>query len=182
MLMDSIFSTFFQRSLPKGNAHRIKRSSIKKKVLIPFIVFVILMIAVNSILVINSLKYNDTYNNLISNITEANSISGVLKKPLDAELYNILAGKLKFKDGKQFKIIKNANQKLYKIELNITSDDSSIKFELVKRTMTSIEELVTKFGKQIDEGKSINENTKLLEDIRYATTLLEGNIQDYINC
>ena len=59
----------------------------------------------NVFVVIQMLNYSRQYDAIITNITTANSISGSIKPDIDNEMYNIVAGKTEFSEGKQYQII-----------------------------------------------------------------------------
>ena len=79
--------------------------SIRSKILISFLTVIALMVAVNSMMLLNVYRYNRQYDAIITNITTANSINGYIKPAIDTEMWNVVAGKTEFEDGKQYEII-----------------------------------------------------------------------------
>ena len=116
------------------------------------------MVAVNSMMILNVYRYNRQYDAIITNITTANSINGFIKPAIDTEMWNIVAGKTEFEDGKQYEIINQANEQIESMMANTDSDKSKIKMEVILRTMNTLTGYVDKMGAQIEQGSRVAEN------------------------
>ncbi len=57
---------------------------------------------INAVLLVQMLNYSHQYDAIINNITTANSISGNIKPDIDTAMWNIVAGKTAFSQGKQY--------------------------------------------------------------------------------
>ena len=75
--------------------------SIRVKILFSLCIVILLMGSANVFVVIQMLNYSRQYDAIITNITTANSINGRIKPDIDNEMYNIVAGKTLFNEGKQ---------------------------------------------------------------------------------
>lgn len=154
--------------------------SIRAKILFSSLVVIFLMVAVNTIVILNVLQFNRKYDAIITNITTANSINGFIKPAIDTEMWNIVAGKTEFAEGKQYDIIAQVNERLASMMENATSDRSRIKLEVVRRTMNTLTSYVDKMGEQIAQGSRVAENELILENIRGVSDVVEESIQDYM--
>ena len=154
--------------------------SIRAKILLSSLTVIFLMVAVNTIMILNLLQFNRTYDAIITNITTANSINGFIKPAIDTEMWNIVAGKTEFAAGKQYTIINQANEQIASMTANATSDRSRIKLEVVRRTMDTLTRYVDKMGEQIAQGSRVAENEQVLENIRGVSDVVEQSIQDYM--
>jgi two-component system sensor histidine kinase YesM len=154
--------------------------SIRAKILISFLVVIFLLIAVNTMMILNVLRFNRQYDVIITNITTANNLNGFIKPAIDTEMWNIVAGKTEFKDGKQYEIINQANAQIESMIANIDSDKSKIKLEVILRTMDTLTRYVDKMGMQIDQGSRVDDNELVLENIRGVSDVVEESIQDYM--
>ncbi len=154
--------------------------TIRSKIILSFAVVILMMGCLNIVLMFSSLKYNDQYNTIVTNITEANSINGIVKKSIDSEMYNIIAGKIDFDDGKQYEIINNVNDNIMSIMQNVSSKESRMRLDVTLRTMKTLKHYVDEVGKQIKQKAKVAENEKVLENIRQVSSLVEKDIQEFI--
>jgi two-component system sensor histidine kinase YesM len=154
--------------------------SIRAKILISFLMVIFLMVAVNTMMILNMLRFNRQYDVIITNITTANSLNGFIKPAIDTEMWNIVAGKTEFKDGRQYEIIEQANSQIESMITNTDSDKSRIKLEVIRRTMDTLTRYVDKMGMQIETGSRVADNQLVLENIRGVSDVVEESIQDYM--
>jgi len=154
--------------------------SIRSKIILSFAVIIILIISLNIMLLLSSLKYNEQYNKIVTNITNANSINGIVKENIDSEMWKIVAGKIRFEDGNQYMIIDQVNNNISKIMNNVSSQDTKTKLIVILRTMTTLKHYVDVMGEQIKEKMPVAQNEKTLEDIRGVSSLVESGIQDFM--
>jgi two-component system sensor histidine kinase YesM len=115
---------------------------------------------------LNVYRYNRQYDAIITNITTANSINGFIKPAIDTEMWNIVAGKKEFENGKQYEIIDQVNTQIESMIVNTDSDKSKIKLEVILRTINTLTSYVDKMGQQIEQGSRVAENELVLENIR----------------
>lgn len=162
------------------NKRRIISLSIRSRIILAFIIVIILMSILNFSLLISSLKYNEQYDTIVSNITTANSINGVVKTRIDSEMWDIVAGKIKFEDGKQYEIINEINSNILGIMKNVRSQENKTRLDVTLRTMQTLKKYVDQIGTQIKDKKPVEENEKTLEEIRGVSSLVEDNIQEFI--
>jgi len=154
--------------------------SIRSKILISFFTVILLMVAVNSMMLLNVYRFNRQYDAIITNITTANNLNGFIKPAIDAEMWNIVAGKTEFEDGKQYEIIAQVNDQIEWMTTNTDSDKSKIKLEVIRRTMNTLTNYVDKMGEQIKAGSRVAENEAVLENIRGVSEVAEASVQDYM--
>ncbi len=154
--------------------------SIRAKILIAFFTVIFLLVAVNSLMILNVYRFNRQYDAIITNITTANSINGFVKPAIDTEMWDIVAGKTEFEDGKQYEIIDQVNTQIESMMINTDSDKSKIKLEVILRTMSTLTGYVNKMGDQIKQGSRVAENELVLENIRGVSDVVEDSIQEYM--
>jgi two-component system sensor histidine kinase YesM len=154
--------------------------SIRAKILLALCSVILMMGTTNALLMLRVLYYNRQYDAIITNITTANSISGYIKPAIDTEMWNIVAGKTEFKDGKQYEIINDVNSKLRWMMDNTNSDEARIKLEVILRTMNTLTHYVDLMGEQIERKSRVAENEQVLENIRGVSSVVEEVIQDYV--
>jgi two-component system, sensor histidine kinase YesM len=125
------------------------------------------------------LSYSRQYDAIITNITTANSISGSIKPDIDNEMWKIVAGKIKFSEGKQYEIWKRQCKVRWMME-NTDSQRARVKLDLILRTLQSLEEYVDQMGERIAQNSTAAENEAVLENIRFATSVMEEVVQNYV--
>ncbi len=133
----------------------------------------------NALLVAQVLNYSSQYDAIITNITTANSISGNIKPDIDTEMWRIVSGTVEFKQGQQYKIINSVNNKLQLMTANTDSPTARIKLEGIRRTMQTLTQYVDRMGVQIENKSTAADNDALLENIRFASSVVEEVVQDY---
>ena len=154
--------------------------SIRVKILLSLCIVILLMGTANVLVVIQMLNYSRQYDAIITNITTANSISGSIKLDIDNEMWNIVAGKILFSQGKQYQIINTVNSKVHGMMENTDSSEAKIKLDVILRTMQTLSQEVDKMGSQIAKNSTQADNQAVLEDIRFVTGVVENVVQDYV--
>ena len=153
--------------------------SIRAKILVSLCIVILIMGTANAMLVSQVLNYSRQYDAIITNITTANSISGNIKPDIDTEIWKIVAGNVEFKDGKQYELLQDVNDKLSLMMANTDSPKARIKLEGIRRTMQTLTDYVNQMGTQIANKSTASENEALLEKIRFTTGVVEEVVQDY---
>lgn len=154
--------------------------SIRAKLLISFFTVIVLIVAVNSMMILNIIRFNRQYDAIINNITTANSINGFIKPAIDTEMWNIVAGKIEFEHGNQYEIIEQVNAQIDSMIANTDSDKSKIKLDVIRRTMGTLINYVDKMGEQISNNSRVAENELVLENIHGVSEVVEDSVQDYM--
>ncbi|KPL90220.1 hypothetical protein SE18_08205 [Herpetosiphon geysericola] len=140
---------------------------------------VILMSVPYIFLIVPGLEYKTQYDGLIQNITTANSINGYIKPSIDAELWEIIAGKKPFAQGNQYAILSDVDHRIEQMIDNSSSEKGRIKLSIIQHTLQTLRSSIDRVGIQIAQGKTFAENLVLMEEIRSITQLIEGNVQAY---
>ncbi len=153
--------------------------SVRAKILVSLGFVIALMGAVNVIVLLQWFSYSRQYDAIINNITAANSISGHLKSDIDTEMWKVVSGKVGFRDGKQYEVIRDARAQLATMIGNTDSHRAQVKLDIIGRTLGSLTEEIDQMGRRIEQGSTAAENETQLERIRFASTVLEEVVQDY---
>lgn len=154
--------------------------SIRAKILVSLCVVIFLMGTTNVVSMLQVLSYSRQYDAIITNITTANSISGSIKPDIDNEMWKIVAGKITFSEGKQYEILDNVNTKVRWMMENTDSHRARVKLDLILRTLQSLREYVDQMGDKIAHNSTAAENEAVLENIRFATSVMEEVVQNYV--
>lgn len=154
--------------------------SLRAKIMISFFAVIILLVGVNTMLILEVLRFNRQYDAIITNITTANSINGFIKPAIDTEMWNVVAGKIEFNEGNQYQIIDQVDDQIETMMANTDSDKSRIKMEVIRRTLATLTNYVDKMGIQMEQGSQVADNEMVLENIRGVSEVVEESVQDYM--
>jgi two-component system sensor histidine kinase YesM len=154
--------------------------SIRAKILASLCIVIFLMGTTNVVSMLQVLSYSRQYDAIITNITTANSISGSIKPNIDNEMWKIVSGKIKFSEGNQYKILEDVDAKVRWMMANTDSQRAQVKLDLILRTVQSLREYVDQMGEKIVHNSTATENEAVLENIRFATSVMEEVVRDYV--
>jgi len=154
--------------------------SIRAKILISLCIVILLMGITNVVSMLQVLNYSRQYDAIITNITTANSISGSVKPDIDSEMWKIVSGKIEFSDGEQYEIIANVDTQVRWMMANTDSQRAKVKLDLILRTLQSLKGYVDQMGDKISHNSTATENEAVLEKIRFATSVMNDVVQDYV--
>ncbi len=154
--------------------------SIRSKILLSHFIIIFLMVVINAVLLVRVEQYNRQFDQIITNITTANSINGYIKPAIDLEMWNIVAGKTDFDEGSQYQIVDEVNGKVRQMMATTDSDKARIKLEVILRTMDSLTHYVDMMGAQIEQGSTVAENEQVLENVRGVSDVVEDSVQEYM--
>ena len=155
------------------------RLSIRDKILLALLMVVILMSVPYIFLIVPGLQYKAQYDTLIQNITTANSINGYIKPSIDAEMWEVVAGKKPFSQGGQYSTLNDVDQRVQQMIDNTSSEKGRVKLSVIQRTLRTLRGTIDQVGIQIAEHRTFEENLVLMEQIRSVTQLIEDNVQEY---
>jgi two-component system sensor histidine kinase YesM len=154
--------------------------SIRTKILVSLCVVILLMGITNIVSMMQALRYSRQYDAIINNITTANSISGSVKPDIDTEMWKIVSGKVQFSQGRQYEIIDEVDAEVRRMMANTDSQRAKVKLDLVLRTLQTLREYVNEMGSQIAQNSTAAENEAVLEKIRFATSVMDEVVQNYV--
>lgn len=155
------------------------RLSIRDKILLALLMVVVLLSVPYVFLIVPGMRYKAQYDRLIQNITTANSINGYIKPAIDAEMWDVIAGKKPFSEGAQYTILADVDQRVQQIIANTDSEKGRLKLDVIQRTLQTLRETIDQVGIHIAQHRSFEENLVLMEQIRAVSQLVEANLQEY---
>lgn len=153
--------------------------SIRDKILLALLIVVCLMSAPYIFLIVPGMQFKAQYDTIIQNITTANSINGYIKPSIDAEIWEIIAGKKSFSQGRQYAILDDVDQRVRQMISSNELEKGRVKLSVIERTLKTLREDIDRVGIQIAAHKTFDENLVLMEQIRSVTQLIEDNVQEY---
>jgi uncharacterized membrane protein len=155
---------------------------IKTKVIILPLILMFLTILVSSYFITEIYRYVSAYNNIVSNITDINNITGMFKEDMDNIMRDIVFGKVDFEKGNQYEILKTTKNKLMNIKKNLVSDESIVALDSLLNIIDSLSDEVTKIGNMVKNKADSNQLNSELELFYENTSTFEDLIQEFIKC
>jgi len=169
-------------ALPDRRARRFLTTmtlSIRTRLLLAFFIVGLMLMAPYAFLILPALQYKRQYDSLITNLTTANSIMGYIQPAIDAETWEIVAGKKEFQAGQQYAILEEVNRKLRQMVANTDSKKGRVKLDVILRTMTTLKAYEDRLGEQLAAHATFDQNMVVLEEIRRVSILVEEDVKDY---
>jgi two-component system sensor histidine kinase YesM len=154
--------------------------SLKSKMLLAFFVLILIMSVPYIFLAVPMMRYRNQYDRIIDNITAANSINGYIKSAIDAEMWDVVAGKEDFYTADQYAILDDVDAKLAAMREVTTSRRGKLKLRVIQNTMETLRRDIDQMGVQMSAGHTFDQNMVLMERIRWVSGLVEENVQDYM--
>ncbi len=157
-----------------------KSKSLKKTLQIAFILLILIM-TIPTIYSFFALQiHTKQYDDIITNVSNANRINLLAKNDIPSELWNIVCGKQSFENGKQYDIINELFFEINKIKPQTKSQVNIEKLEVAQRAWTTLQRNVFMLEDQMKNGSTVKENEVSLEEIRTITSLFSDIMQDFI--
>ena len=157
--------------------------------LIALVVVAIVPFLVLTVYVIIALQnYSTAYDEIVSNMTVANSYNLNFKEELDESIYKLVVGTVTFENIEEDDSLTNPYTLIDELRndfgelVNITTDKESRKWLLsLLRNISTLRDRVNDIKQNLDEGNQYDENIEMLDNNIYILTeLIQDDIQYYI--
>lgn len=159
---------------------KFKNNSIKKTLIYSYMLIIILMILPSFYSTYVSSLYFRQYNNMITRVSNANRLNQIVKIEISNEIWDIVAGKTLFNEGRQYQIIRTIQNEIEGL-INSDSQNETVQYlQVASRALRTLEKYVDMLGSQILEGTSVDKNELILEEVRGVSALIYDILQDYI--
>lgn len=158
----------------------MKSINLKKIMQVSFILIIGIMIIPTICALFVLQVYKRQYDDIITNVSEANKISVIANENIPGELWEIVCGKKTFMSGAQFYMIHTIQGELEKMKNRALTDEDVELLEVASRTCTTLSKNIINLETQMDGGSSVIENQNSLDEIRTITALFADIMQDFI--
>lgn len=171
-----------------NNANKYKIFGLKNKILIMVLSSSVPFIALLIYLLLSMVNYSRAYDNIVSNITLANSYNLNFKNEIDESLYRMVARDLTVKQLSSSEEIKNPYEVIDELKedanslitITVDSESKSWLFQLL-HNIDTLGARVDDIEANIEEGGKYDKNIEMLENNIYILTeLIQDDIQYYI--
>ncbi len=158
----------------------IRNMSIRNKIILSFLIIILVLSSINVATILSSIDQYIRYNTIVTNITTASSINSNFKAEIDSVMFRIIAGNLKFEEGRQYKIIDDATKSINSIMNNTITTEGRTKLNIVLNAMHTLTGYVDQIGEQIKGKKTVEENEQVLEEIRGVSEVVDDSTRDFM--
>lgn len=167
--------------------NKIKLSYSKKtivgNIILSYLAIILVLVMQNILSLYISSNIQNRYSNVIKNMTDANSLIKEIKPPIDAEAYEVYAGRSDFSNGNEKNLytqIENIGNHIISLKDSSVSPDSYQTLEVIERTLDTLTTYVSRMDQNIQNNAPVSENEEIYEEIRSVTTLLDDIMSDFM--
>ena len=172
----------------KKKAKKKVAFSIRSKILVLLSLATLPFLVICVYLLVTIAGYNRTYNDIVENLTIANSYNISFKEEMDESLYKIVVGYVSIDTIGQdetlknpYSLIKNLRTSCTQLKEMTTDYESRLWLDSLLRNSDTLEKRVTDIVINVHEGNQYDSNIKELDNNIYILTeLIQDDIQYYI--
>ena len=139
----------------------------------------ILLITPSIIQTYTSFKQAQSYRDIINSITYANELNTDVNDKIEPIVWNIVAGKVKFDDSGIMILIADIRVRMNEIKMNTYSIENRGIMEISLRALNTLENYLIRLKTQIDEKYLVEENEKVLDEIRVCVAGINDLLQEF---
>ena len=166
---------------------RKKKHSLRNRLIVLSFAAVVPFLALSIYLIISMNQYSKAYDEIVSNMTIANSYNLDFKEQMDESTYKLVVGAVDYdtEDGgtiqNPYELMEDLRDEFLPL-LQITTDKDSRKWlQSLLRNLNTLEERMDDIQANLDEGGHYDENIVMLDDNIYILTeLIQDALQHYI--
>ena len=162
--------------------------SLRNKLIALVIVAIVPLLALTIYVIVALQNYSTAYDEIVSNMTVANSYNLNFKEELDESIYKLVVGTVTFETIEEDHSLKSPYTLIDELRnefgelMNITTDKESRKWLLsLLRNISTLRDRVDDIKQNLEEGNQYEENIEMLDkNIYILTELIQDDIQYYI--
>lgn len=166
----------------------MNKYSLKNKLMLLTLVTVIPFVGITVYLIFSLHNYSNAYDEIVSNMTIANSYNLNFKEEMDESLYKLVVGAVTFDNIKEDESLEDPYEVIadlredFSVLMRITTDrESKSWLQRLLRNIDTLRDRVDDIKVNLDKGGHYDENIEMLENNIYILTeLIQDNIQYYI--
>lgn len=160
--------------------HFFGKMSIRRRILYSYIVILTMMLVI-AIVILSTLSMLTTrYDALIATVNDASTLTQIVQQDISNEIWEIVAGKKEFDQGRHYQIMTNINQRMRALH-ETSSPTNQEQLEHAERAMETLHAYVNQLGEQIkNKASSVDENMDVLKEIRMVSELVHEQMQMFM--
>ena len=155
----------------KASGKEPKIRSLKKTIQISYIFLIGIMIIPTIYSVVVLQIHTKQYDDIITNVSKANSINQIAKNDLPNWLWEIVCGKKDFENDSPYGMIGQMFDGIADMQTHTKSPVNKQKLEVAYRACTTLDNNIRMLENQMFMGSSVTANEMSLDEIRTITSL-----------
>jgi two-component system sensor histidine kinase YesM len=143
-----------------------------------FLIGIMIIPTIYSVIVLQI--HTKRYDDIITNVSNANRINQIAKTDVPNWLWEIVCGKKSFDENPPYEMILTIFDGISDMQAHTKSPDNKQKLEVAYRACTTLDNNIKMLEKQMKAGSSVTANETSLDEIRTITALFSDIMQDFI--
>ena len=157
-----------------------KIRSLKKMLQVSYIFLIGIMIIPTIYSVIVLQIHTKQYDDIITNVSNANRINQIAKNDVPNWLWEIVCGKKSFDENPPYEMISTIFDGISDMQSHTKTPENKQKLEVAYRACTTLDNNIKMLENQMKAGSSVTTNETSLDEIRTITALFSDIMQDFI--
>ncbi|MBO4628880.1 MAG: histidine kinase [Treponema sp.] len=157
-----------------------KIRSLKKTIQMSYIFLIGIMIIPTIYSVVVLQIHTKQYDDIITNVSNANRINQIAKTDVPNWLWEIVCGKKDFYNDSPYPMIEEIFDGISEMQHHTKSLDNKQKLEVAYRACTTLDNNIKMLENQMYLGSTVTANETSLDEIRTITSLFSDIMQDFI--
>ena len=143
-----------------------------------FLIGIMIIPTIYSVIVLQI--HTKQYDDIITNVSNANRINQIAKTDVPNWLWEIVCGKKSFDENPPYEMINTIFEGIADMQAHTKSRDNKQKLEVAFRACTTLDNNIKMLENQMRGGSSVTANETSLDEIRTITALFSDIMQDFI--
>ena len=143
-----------------------------------FLIGIMIIPTIYSVIVLQI--HTKRYDDIITNVSNANRINQIAKTDVPNWLWEIVCGKKSFDENPPYEMIDTIFDGISDMQAHTKSRDNKQKLEVAYRACTTLDNNIKMLENQMRGGSSVTANETSLDEIRTITALFSDIMQDFI--
>lgn len=168
---NKVQSPFFRFAFGSSIAERLRKA---------FWVLILLLLIPSLVSLATMGYYANRYHSLINRVGRVSTLKPYVQNDIPDEMWNIIAGRFSFDEGRQNELVSTVNQELDAL-IKTANKDNLIELAVARRTMDSLSNYIADIGGQIAAEAPVEESEKTLEEVKSVSALAADMLEKYID-
>ncbi len=153
---------------------------LNRKIQLALVLIIVPLFCLFSVLFFNIYRFNQNYDLIIANASEAGRFSIKFKEEFDYKVYLLIAGHSTFEVEKPYEAINEARTIVSELVHNTNHPENRSRAEMIMKLLQNLEEYMLSIEQNKIEGGHYDENIAIWENyVQLVTGLIQSNVLEY---
>ncbi|SDN63657.1 sensor histidine kinase [Acetanaerobacterium elongatum] len=154
---------------------------LNRKIQLSLILIIVPLFGLFAVLFFNIYGFNQSYDHIIANASEAGRFSIKFKEEFDYKIYLLIAGHSSFSAENPYKNIDQAREIASDLINNTSMEDNKRRAESIMKLLNNLEKYVKNIEQNKVEGGHYDDNFQIWEsDVQTVTALIQSTMLEYV--